>query len=485
MRFFAPLRLGLLAFGIAVAVQGQLQGQTQAEPIEFLKKTTVDEQALTFALGPAARFSTAVNGRTHQQTPLTTYRGYQYVTYYDARRRVCIGRRKLPSEKWEIIHFEDHKFKTNDSHNATVLGICDKDGTIHMAFDHHATQLNYRVSKLGVAHNPDSVDWTADLFGGVVHTLGSVTPDDSVTYPRFIPAPSGNLMLYYRAVTSGNGDGMIEEYDGETHDWTSGLGKFISRDIGKFTVDGETSLYRCPYVNSISYAGNRLHATWIWRDRFKKTDLKNQHDLCYTYSDDDGRTWHNSAGKQIAKTGQEFIHLNSPGLVVARIPTHFGLTNQNTHYAYEDGSIHVMLRHRLRGEIAGTWENRYHHYWRSRDGLWQSEVLPFIGTRPKLVGTEKRTFVLVYASNDQLLVATGLPRSNSNGWDWVRVELDEPQSIIGDALVDLQRWESDRELSIYGQEVPARLLETDLNEPLDGFPSSLHVIDYRLKEAKQ
>ncbi|KAA1259899.1 hypothetical protein LF1_24360 [Rubripirellula obstinata] len=490
MPFLSTLRWTLLALAVmapfqGLAVEGSDQRPVQTDQIELIDKTTVDQQALTFAFGPAARFSTAVNGRTHQQTPLTTYRGYQYVTYYDAQRRVCIGRRKLPSSDWEIIRFQDHKFKTNDSHNATVLGICDKDGTIHMAFDHHATPLNYRVSKLGVAHDPDSVAWTAELFGGVSHTLGSVTPDDSVTYPRFVPAPNGNLMLYYRAVTSGNGDGIIEEYDGDTHDWTPGLGKFISRDIGTYSVDGETSLYRCPYVDSVSYAGNRLHASWIWRDRFEKTNPKNQHDLCYAYSDDDGRTWHNSNGKQIAETGKKFIHLNSPGLVVAPIPINFGLTNQNTHYAYQDGSIHVLLRHHLPGKPQGTWEKRYHHYWRSSDGTWQKEVLPFAGDRPKLVGTKDRSFVLVYTDNDQLLIAKGSPRVDSTGWDWSNVKLSKRESTIGDALVDLQRWEAEKVLSIYSQTAPARLLETNLNEPLNGFPSSLHVIDYRLTETAQ
>ncbi len=150
--------------------------QVPASQLELIEKTNVEERALTFATGPATRFSNAVNGRTHQQTPLTTYRGYQYVTYFDAERRVCIGRRKLPHGSWEVIQFKDHKIESTDSHNAAVIGICDKDGTIHMAFDHHATRLNYRVSKLGAAHHPDSVQWNTDLFGGVNHTLGSVSP---------------------------------------------------------------------------------------------------------------------------------------------------------------------------------------------------------------------------------------------------------------------------------------------------------------------
>ncbi len=243
-------------------------------------------------------------------------------------------------------------------------------------------------------------------------------PDDQVTYPRFFSAPNGNLMLYYRAVTSGNGDGMIEEYDGDKHDWTPGLGKFIARDIGTYTAGGETSLFRCPYMNSLSYAGQRLHASWVWRDRFEKTNPRNQHDLCYAYSDDQGRTWLNSNGKLIGKTGVEFIHLDSPGLVVAPIPCRSGLTNQNTHYAYADGSIHIVLRHRLKG----TWTSLYHHYWRASDGAWHHEVLPFTGDRPKLIGATDRLLLLVYTDDEQLFVAKGLPDSGQARWQWTEVK---------------------------------------------------------------
>lgn len=468
--------MGIAAIFCSIVVAGKLWSQE----LEQVQTTVVDTDALTFAFGPAARFSNTANGRTHQQTALTTYRGYQYVTYYNAKRQVCVGRRKLPSGSWNVIAFQDHRFETNDSHNAAVLGICDKDGTIHMAFDHHATQLNYRVSKLGAAHRPESVQWNADLFGPVTHTLGSVTPDSRVTYPRFFASPNGNLMLFYRGVTSGDGNGMIEEYDGDRHDWTVGLGKVIARDIGTYVVDGESSLYRCPYMNSLSYAGKRLHASWVWRDRFEKTHPDNQHDLCYAYSDDDGRTWHNSNGDLVGRTGQEFIHLDTPGIVVADIPTKFALTNQNTHFAYADDSIHIVLTHRSEIDTGRTWVRCYHHYWRNRDGVWRHQALPFSGKRPKLVGTEDRQLVLAYTDDGELFFAIGQPNDDRSAWEWKSLKMLQQQSIFGDIVLDSNRWQQDQVLSIYAQQVPSTFIETDLNEPLDGIPTPLRVIDYRI-----
>lgn len=464
-----PSQLNALILVAALAFHAHAAG------LERIWAGTVDREALTFAEGPATRFGNTVNGRTHQQEPLTSYRGWQYVTWFDADRKVCIGRRKLPVGRWEVIRFNDHRFKTNDSHNTAVLGICHGDGTIHMAFDHHASRLNYRISQPGAAHHPESVRWDASLFSGVLHTLGSVKPEKSVTYPRFFNAPNGNLMFYYRSVTSGNGDGMIEEYNGDRQDWTPGLGKFIARDIGSFKAGGKTSRFRCPYLNSISYSGDRLHVSWIWRDRFEKTNVRNQHDLCHAYSDDHGRTWRNSDGTVIGRTGTTFIHLNSPGLVVAPIPVNTGLSNQNTHYAYPDGSIHIMLLHHAQG----TSRTVYHHHWRTPEGTWKSEALPLTGHRPKLVGTEDRTLFLVYTRGDQLRIAMGIPNPERSAWKWSDIKLPDPHPCYGDALLDLERWNSESILSIYSQQPPEKLVRTKQTSALDGHPSPLHVADYR------
>lgn len=453
--------------------EASMQGDSHS-PIQT---SVVDKSALTFAVGPASKFGYTVNGRTHQQDALLSYRGYQYAAYVDADRQICIGRRKLPAGSWKVIRFGDHRFASNDSHNTAVIGICDKDGTIHIAFDHHATPLKHRVSKQGVAHVPDSYKWDASLFGPISHTLGSVATHERVTYPRFFSSPNGNLMFYYRSVTSANGDGIIEEYDGDKHDWTPGLGKFIARDIGTFKSNGRESFTRCAYMNALTFAGRRLHASWVWRDRFERTNVSNQHDLCYVYSDDFGRTWCNSAGQIVGRTGQEFIHLDTPGLVVASIPIQSGLTSQNTHYAYPDGSIHIMLRHRVDGGLAGMQEGRYVHYWRDSAGAWSHQALPITGRRPKLLGTPDRELVLIYTDEEELFLAKGLPNSDRNSWDWSELKFSKRISAFGDAVVDLARWRQDRTLSIYHQDEPKRIIETELPEAVDGFPSPLRVTE--------
>lgn len=71
--------------------------------------------------------------------------GWRYVPYYDANRHVCLARRKLRDSSWQFIRFEDYVLNHDDVHNTISVGICPKDGTIHLSFDHHNHPLYYRA----------------------------------------------------------------------------------------------------------------------------------------------------------------------------------------------------------------------------------------------------------------------------------------------------------------------------------------------------
>ena len=102
-----------------------------------LTVTKVIKSKVDVSMTIKGAWGTFINGKSYQQMPLDTYKGWQYTTYYDQKQRLSIARRKLPGGSWQVIHFDDYLFKSNDNHNVTVLGICRKDGTIHLAFDIH------------------------------------------------------------------------------------------------------------------------------------------------------------------------------------------------------------------------------------------------------------------------------------------------------------------------------------------------------------
>lgn len=447
-----------------------------ATDIVLLPKTVVDANGLDFGRGDRTRFAARINGGAYQQSPLSTLNGYQYTTYYNADRHVCVGRRRLPDGVWEILPLTDYVFQGSDSHNVAVLGLCAADGTIHLAFDHHGKHLNYRVSAVGTANDPDAVVWDASLFSAVTDELRAVGRVASVTYPRFVPMPNGNLLLYYRQGGSGSGGGMIQAYDGASHKWVaSGMGKFIARTGRYEGVLSKNSQSRNPYLNAISYGGDRLHVSWVWREHAGGSQYN--HDLCYIYSDDGGQTWCSSAGTVVGVTGLRFITVDTPGVTVARIAQGQGLMNQTTHYAFPDGRCHVVLRHAL----ARTTRSWYVHYWRDEKGRWRNEVLSVSpGSRPKLVGGDDGMLLLVYTLGGDIRICKGVPNAVRTAWSWSVVTTQADANAGGEGLVDLERWQQEQILSVYDQEESLYTPRYGSGIPVDADPAPLNVWDYQI-----
>ena len=147
---------GLLTILIFMAI---LAAPSLSRADEFhltkISDSVVDSEALTIDGG----FGQSINGLSFQQDAVVTCENRQYVAYYDGGRRVCIARRELPRGEWEVVRFEDYDFQSNDAHNIISLGICPRDGTIHLAFDHHGHALHYRVSQQGVANASEAPAW--------------------------------------------------------------------------------------------------------------------------------------------------------------------------------------------------------------------------------------------------------------------------------------------------------------------------------------
>lgn len=447
------------------------------QELTLIGQSIVDPKALNLAKGKHTKFSTRINAATHQQEALSTFKGYQYVTYYDAQRHVCLGRRQLPDGPWQIIRFTDYRFKSSDSHRVTSLGICQGDGTIHLAFDHHGGSLHYRVSNIGVALNPDDLTWDRSLFGPVTDRLGPNGKQKGISYPRFIPSPKGDLLFYFRRGGSGSGDGHLFRYQGAKSQWVKAPSLFISQKGTYRGVVTPESKRRNPYLNTLSYGGTRLHASWCWRET---PNAATNHSLAYTYSDDHGKTWRNNQGKKIGETGTSPITISAPGLTVVEIPQGQGLTNQNTHYAYPDHSVHVITRYRPPTKK----ERLYHHHFRSPQGKWTTTSMNFRGSRPKLVGGPDRSLYLVAKEDDALEVTRGTPQSTSGPWTWKRIYRQKGTQAGGDGLIDLSCWNLYGVLSILDQEKPSHVLRYRGEKITDGLPTPLIVRDFRPTSAK-
>lgn len=437
------------------------------DDLAVLADTVVDQDALHI---PGARWNTTVNGTAFQQPALTSHAGWQYTTWWDGERRLCVARRELPDGAWQVVRFDDHRFETDDTHNVSVVGVCPRDGTIHLAFDHHNSPLHYRVSRPEAANDPGAFEWTTELFGPVRDALRAGEPLRRLTYPRFVRTPGGDLQLCFRLGSSGDGHWYLADYLPGRNGWQAH--ELLISGGGPYGA----SESRCAYLNGFTYDGRgRLHLSWCWRET---PDPMSNHDLHHGYSDDGGRTWYAGGEESVAKRGGRPFLVGTQGIRFARIDMYRGLANSTTQDVDSEGRVHVVTFHLPDGTPSqlgwtATRERvEYFHYRRGEDGVWHRSAMGFRGTRPQLVRGPDDDLYLVYTGDryhpelEDLVVRRA---EAEEGWEEWRVVHRVEGPFTGQPQVDRTR--APEVLSIYAQERP---------DPADGTRSPLRVVDLQL-----
>ncbi|QDU83219.1 hypothetical protein Pla163_03170 [Planctomycetes bacterium Pla163] len=366
------------------------------------------DQSFSFT---APSFGSLPNGAAHAHDTIVSHAGWQYVAYWDAQRRLAVARRDLggavDAGAWQILAFDDYAIPGEDAHNTVNVGICPGDGTLHLAFDHHGDDLNYRRSVPGLATDPVNADWSATGFGPILDaldpSLGTMT---KVTYPRFVPTPTGDLHLVYREFSSGDGRARMADYDSATGTWSNDR-VFIERTGPHSDPLGGASSSRNPYFNRIDYDDRgTLHATWTWRE---KAPIRYNRDICYAYSEDGGVRWFNGAHQLVADTGLgQVIDAATPGIVGVELGAEWGLMNDQGHVVDARGNVHVVMYHKDTPatvvSYGSVWNSHYRHYWLAADGEWRTSALTTMGNRPKLFTGPNGTLVLAYVAAGDMRV---------------------------------------------------------------------------------
>lgn len=474
-----------------LACSGLAPGESSDPGLRVRKidDSLVDAEALTIRGG----FGSCINGMSFQQDAVTSHAGWQYVGYYDGALRVCLARRKLPQGTWEVIRFPDYDFRSNDAHNVISLGICAKDGTIHLAFDHHGGPLHYRRSGAGLADRPLEGKWESSRFGSIVSELEAGKPLRSVTYPRFWRTPDGGLQFCYRVGGSGNGDRMLADWSPERGMWQAT--RQIDSRKGEFKDGFDSSRSRCSYPNGYTYDGRgRLHVSWVWREQTQGAN----HDILYAYSDDRGWTWRNGAGQVVGdgKTPGKAISLDSAGILAVPLGRDRCLMNTQAQAVDSQGGMHVVMWHATPETLThacqpsqGCWgppdARRYHHYRREPGGKWQHVELPGIaGNRPKLFFDKQDNALLIFRSHQTPRQGPGVFSATGNlvlwsataaaGWaDWKSIHT-EKGPFVNEMLADPHRWQEEHVLSVLVQESPRK----------DHQPTPLRILSYRLDSGR-
>lgn len=200
---------------------------------------------------------------------ITTHGDTQYLAFYDGEQNVVLAKRKVGDSKWQT-RVTQFKGNVNDAHNAISLGV-DGKGVLHMSWDMHGNTLHY-------AHGtePGSLELSAE-------TPMTGKDEGTVTYPQFYNLAGGDLLFAYREGSSGDGDLMLNRYDVQSSKWSA---------VQHPLIEGEGK--RNAYINLMAVdTKGGLHLSWVWRET---PDVGSNHDICYAFSPNQGKTWQKSTG---------------------------------------------------------------------------------------------------------------------------------------------------------------------------------------------
>lgn len=361
----------------------------------------------------SGNYTGSMNNYISAQENILSHKNHQYISFYNDDRNVVVGRRNLCGGPWEFAILKDYTQSLNDRHNHISMGICYGDGTIHLAFDHHAHDLNYRLSVTGLTTHPEEFVWTSSLFGPVRDYFVDGIKETRVTYPCFIASHDGNLNVAWREGGSGSGDSKIAFYNGKTQTWED-VHKFIDqRGVYKDPYLTFASPSRNPYHFDYVYDRNNvLHASWVWREG---SQSGYNHDIAYAWSPDYGFTWYNNDSVKIGEssvTNTMHIQYTTPGLHVWILDSRYGMINNGGQTIDQYNQPHLIARHRIQPvelaspKYATSSDGSYYHYWRDTTGVWHQQRVPYFASRTKIYSDAYGNMYLPYGSNNlKILVA--------------------------------------------------------------------------------
>lgn len=266
---------------------------------------TIDKPGFTVktigqvALGDAWAGNT-VNTVIFRHHGIFSHNGWQYTAFYVDQHTLRVIQRNLNNN--ELLQSDikgDYNIK--DAHNSISLGM-DRDGYIHISYDHHGTQLKYRRSLA-----PECIaNWSDEL-------AMTGQRESKVTYPAFLmPSESAPLQLLYRDGNHQKGSAFIKQYHEAEQCWQDSDTAILS---GSANHPWTSNAY---WNHPVRDHNGNLHLSFVWRTHSIGEEQQiNNLNICYAQSFDNGNSWHSSNLKPfqlpITQVNAEVIWPVSPG----------------------------------------------------------------------------------------------------------------------------------------------------------------------------
>ncbi|MBU2913439.1 BNR repeat-containing protein [Reichenbachiella agariperforans] len=373
--------------------------------------------------------SNSINTPVFRKNSLYSFKGYQYISYYDAESHMVIGKRRLGTDDWELKTTR-YKGNTSDAHNSISL-IVDGEGYLHVSWDHHNSKLRYIKSTA-----PEKLE-----FGDELSMLDQ--KEEVVSYPEFYAMPSGDLLFFYRDGGSGDGNLIINRYVLADAQWTR---------LQENLISGEGQ--RNAYWQACVGQDGSIHVSWVWRE---SPDVASNHDMNYAQSTDGGLTWQKSDGTgydlPITQTSAELIH---------PIPQNSELINQTSMATDPQGNPAIVSYWRSAGSDVPQYHVVYHRddVWYTHDLGFRNETFSLSGTgtkfipisRPQIVmDDEYATVVFRDAERGNKVSIARAPMADLG--QWKLQDLTESGYPAWEPTLDPSLWLQNQELHLFLQDV--------------------------------
>lgn len=244
---------------------------------------------------------------------LLTHGKYQFVSYYNADRRLIVAVRILGTDDWKRMKLDERA--PWDSHHGSTMAV-DKRGYLHLSGNMHVDPLNY--------YRTDS----NQAFQQINEMVGR--NEERVTYPRFLKTRDGQLVFMYRDGSSGNGRRLVNIYDADRKTW--------SRLLDQPLLDGSgQDMNAYPHGPKRGPDG-RFHLVWMWRDT---PDAATNHHISYMRSEN-LKEWETAGGQPV----QLPVTPENKSVVVDPVPSREGLINMGYALGFDHRNRPIVSYHK-------------------------------------------------------------------------------------------------------------------------------------------
>ncbi len=373
----------------------------------------------------------AVNTAVFRKNSVVSFKGFQFVSYYDSAGFVVLAKRKVNSIKWEVKR-SDYKGNVKDAHNIISMMI-DGDGYLHLAWDHHANALHYCKST-----EPFGLELTPEM---------SMTgnKENKVTYPEFYRLATGDLLFLYRDGSSGNGNMIINKYDLKAKSWLR---------LQDILIDGEGK--RNAYWQASIDVKGGIHISWVWRE---SGDVASNHDMCYAASTDGGITWHKSNGDTC-----QLPITQATAEVVVSIPQKSELINQTSMCTDEDGQPYIATYWKPAGALVPQYQLVFFdgEQWHTQQVSDRKTAFSLSGvgtkkipiSRPQIMVTKtngKLTAIMLYRDEERGSVASLTICKDLKTNIWSTIDLTKSSLDNWEPSYDTELWKQSKKLNLFVQ----------------------------------